>query len=359
MSADQPKESALRDDQVRDALEGALTVLELIAANRKGELMSNVETRLGTFVNVIDTILACRAALAATRPAEPAEQAATWATFDEWAKAQGVDAGPTLEQYREVWQEARRKTSSGQARSASTLPPAARETVAYEHDLGTTRQLSYSNDKAGSFETRELVYKIESEVAALRPTAPQSEPIYAAARMARDVLACLERKDEVAIERVYVAVSVLDAALRPSAAPEPAHIGDDSLDLRAWYEANKGRADIDPIMLDQISQDLARSAAAPAIEPAAESATEFAKIAQIIREVMAEAPFTKYQYVAQNAQVEAERASLYAGLIARLVGRRVAFLRPSAALAAPPDSSVHPAGLAPAPSSTVRAKGGA
>lgn len=73
MSADQPKESALRDDQVREALESALTVLELIAANRKGELMSNVETRHGSFVNVIDTILACRAALAATRPAEPAE----------------------------------------------------------------------------------------------------------------------------------------------------------------------------------------------------------------------------------------------------------------------------------------------
>ena len=42
-----------------------------------------------------------------------------------------------------------------------------------------------------------------------------------AAQMARDVLACLERKDEVAIERVYVAVSVLDAALALQA-PAPA-----------------------------------------------------------------------------------------------------------------------------------------
>lgn len=47
-------------------------------------------------------------------------------------------------------------------------------------------------------------------------------------------------------------------------------------------------------------------------------------VEEIVREVMLAYPYTNYQYVAQNAAVEADRANRHARSVAGCVGRRVA-----------------------------------
>lgn len=168
------------------------------------------------------------------------------------------------------------------------------------------------------------------------------------------------------------------AALRPSAAPEPAqenkrlrrmlciaHAGHAAYMDDGEAQDNRSHPCIDFLRdsPDDIEKKLfqrahdALSAAAPAIEPAIwlvvkEHAWDMGDGGRKELAYLLPAAFPTFASHDEAMAFRKERPELPLGWV---VGRFAA--RPSAALAAPPDSSVHPAGLAPAPSSSGTGKG--
>lgn len=398
--------SALRDDQVRDAL------AELVACKDLAERMTQLEERQHDSTDAFRAYKEIRAecerrvpaawgparrALAATRPAEPDIDAMVnrflgWRLPDDFAPDAGISFtrvyneaspfGPSSHEpigtnlFNAVQARAMLEHALGieQARSASTLPPAD-ERAAF--DAWWAQANSANCDQWGAWQARAALRPSAAPEPAALTGVPPVDPSWrdmASAPLDNTLVRLLVKFDNHGIE---------DTA-EPTATIGAHNDGEWNFVGWNWYtdEWTRGSGDllgwlpmlgqghIEAANWKRWCDELEGSAAAPAIEPAAEPESHLRKWRRVIEGdaatgMPAASEVSDAMILRLLTEQEIPAATMdshVSGTARELVGVIqfvLARLRPTAALAAPPDSSVHPAGLAPAPSSTVRAKGGA